>query len=618
MRITVKGIKPQPELLQGKQLPLPAFFVITRKDRKLEIAPNEMAIISEGEKIKILAPSGSTPECETVTQNSVVLKCSNEIDIYLRMDDVHFSGSSTGFLEIWATFKLLDPEDFGNIHPLVHKWDKELSLSSLIEVLTHGLNSALCPVFQSYFARIEYIPGMSPGDAGCSLKGFFKDAQVGDALRRNLGLALLANPEVLKIRDPEIDDRAHRQQQAEKENQQRKRKLQESIANTAVRLTKEKTQVHAGIILQQEVGRKEIEKKKIDLVKENIELEKKKCRAKEEILKDIVNTKTRIKAAEAKEAEAKARKKDAEAEEIKANARKKNAEAEEAKANAKKKYAEAEEAKANARKQQAEAKEAELRIKKSKQDIERQKDELEQNLAKRKTETEEARFRLSRLEKEIAANAEVEIKVNAILDELNSLKMDKPIAEEKALGMLASWRAHNAEGVVIPQLSVKETLPTGTMLDVAVAVTRDAYVYVLVKESTGSWVCLVPDTGRMMGIKRSNFQKAEEVVIWPGINKSRPDLPFWALDPETGTERLIVIASIEELKDIDHILKEPNMESIRKSGKPLGVRGLCNPVHMIKNDDQKYKSASDYHRVLSTLVGNGCVFQETVINHVGD
>ena len=152
------------------------------------------------------------------------------------------------------------------------------------------------------------------------------------------------------------------------------------------------------------------------------------------------------------------------------------------------------------------------------------------------------------------------------------------------LGLVAAWRALDAHGTLNPRLGPRETLPSGTWLDVAVTVTRDAHIYVLVRGSTGRWQCLVPDRAGLLGIPRPNRQRAGETVRWPGRSRRFPDKPCWRLDSRPGTERVAVVASLDALGE--------RVERLFDSAGPA------------------------YRRAAEGLVGDGCVMQELVIEHV--
>lgn len=179
---------------------------------------------------------------------------------------------------------------------------------------------------------------------------------------------------------------------------------------------------------------------------------------------------------------------------------------------------------------------------------------------------------------------------------------------EEALGTVVVWRLHSAEGLEDPELKKRARLPTGSLLDVAVTPSREAYVYVLLKSDTDPWISLVPDTSNIMGITRRNLQQKGETVFWPGENSKEPGKPpFWMLDPSPGLERLVVVASIEEL-DVNKLLTEEGIASLRE--KSDGSRGFTNPA-----EAPTLVTHGDYHDLVTGLVGKGCIVDEFVFDH---
>lgn len=160
-------------------------------------------------------------------------------------------------------------------------------------------------------------------------------------------------------------------------------------------------------------------------------------------------------------------------------------------------------------------------------------------------------------------------------------KAPAPTPPARRLDLRACWRVREPHGVASRPLGQAETLPRGALLDVAVAVSRDACIYVLLNGSSGRWQCLVPDLAGRQGLRRPNRQRAGESVVWPGANRLAPPLPFWALDGRAGRERFVVVASAQPV-DLGAILS----------------------------------GGGDYAAVLAALAAAGGAVREMIVEHV--
>ncbi|NWH04820.1 DUF4384 domain-containing protein [Desulfobacter latus] len=252
--------------------------------------------------------------------------------------------------------------------------------------------------------------------------------------------------------------------------------------------------------------------------------------------------------------------------------------------------------------------------------IEKQKIRCEQAKAqKAEAEAEAEQLKLGHLEKEFFKAGAYEEKIDLL--ERNLHIVTEQLAERKAanltpdpetrdmLVLSAVWRAHDVQGILIPDIGVCPSLPSGSMVDVQVTTSKDAWVYILLKGSTGTWQCLLPDLADFMGIMRTNRQQAGVPTIWPGVNRDYPSCPFWILDEDPGVERIMVVASEQELNITDH-LADARVAMLRDQ---TAIRGMTNRVRGALPEQ-----ASDYHRAATLLAGaygNGGVNMETVIVH---
>ena len=196
-----------------------------------------------------------------------------------------------------------------------------------------------------------------------------------------------------------------------------------------------------------------------------------------------------------------------------------------------------------------------------------------------------------------------ELRVHAVeVPERDAVHRAALEASGRPLGLVATWRALDEHGTLNPRLSPLEALPTGTWLDVAVTATRDAWVYVLVKGSSGRWQCLVPDRDALVAIPRPNRQRAGRTVRWPGSSRRYPDKPYWRLDRRPGTERIVVVASLDRLDGrLDRLLNRRGIGAARAQLGPRTVR--------------RDSAAPSYRQATECLVGDGAVMQELVVEH---
>ena len=206
-----------------------------------------------------------------------------------------------------------------------------------------------------------------------------------------------------------------------------------------------------------------------------------------------------------------------------------------------------------------------------------------------------------------ATAAALGVKVEGLSETLRLLCQPAEAALERPLGLTVAWRALDASGTLHPRLDPVATLPTGTWLDVVVTVTHDAWVYVLCRGSTGRWQCLLPDRDDLVGIDREHRQGGGETVRWPGASRRTPDKPYWRLDPNPGIERLVVVASLDPLDRLLAGLLE---------GGGIGALRRRSAAHAVARRLVPGDGGPSYRRVTETLVGDGCVMQELIIEHV--
>ncbi len=257
-----------------------------------------------------------------------------------------------------------------------------------------------------------------------------------------------------------------------------------------------------------------------------------------------------------------------------------------------------------------------ISLKKELADLKKQEKQAE--VDKKNKEAKLVEKKIGAVEAELKAVSAFEQRVESLEQLLQAMQEDRTSEAEDPLGMMASWRALNETGVIIPQLGSYEKLPSGTMLDLNLTVNREAYVYVLLQNSSSDWQCLVPDADKLMGIKKQNFQRANQTETWPGVNKHLPDLPYWCLDREPGYERFVVLASLEPI-DPMKVLESEGVEGLREEAAPIGTRGLCNPVDYEQSASaglQPHGAVKDYRRVVKGLMGDGKVMEEMVVEHV--
>jgi hypothetical protein len=247
------------------------------------------------------------------------------------------------------------------------------------------------------------------------------------------------------------------------------------------------------------------------------------------------------------------------------------------------------------------------------------KEEKRAEVEKKRRETELLAKKIEQVEGELLAARALEERIDSMEQLLKAMQEDRMEEARDPLGMMVSWRALNESGVIIPSMGMTERLPSGTMLDVTVSVNRDAYVYVLLQNSSDEWQCLVPDVDDIMGVRKKNLQKANQAETWPGVNRHYdPDLPYWCLDREPGYERFIVLASLESIDPVE-IVEREGIAGLRGVAAPVGTRGVYNPGAHRKeaaSDMQAGEALKDYRRVIEGLVGDGKVMEEMVLEHV--
>ncbi|MBP8128088.1 MAG: DUF4384 domain-containing protein [Candidatus Hydrogenedentes bacterium] len=204
----------------------------------------------------------------------------------------------------------------------------------------------------------------------------------------------------------------------------------------------------------------------------------------------------------------------------------------------------------------------------------------------------------------------LEARLDSALRQLQEWKVSGGSGAD-GFALSAVWRAYNENGSrILPILGHVSTLPSGTLLDVAVLVNRDAYVYVVVRESSGQWRLLVPDAHGLMGIERDHRQRGGIAVVWPGVNRRVPDLPFWMLHGQAGLERVYVIASAERI-DLDVFHREDAMERLIAEARPLGrAEGLS------AYTEREGESGVDHITFPDALLGKDRIVHETLIRHV--
>ncbi|MFW6163115.1 MAG: DUF4384 domain-containing protein [Planctomycetota bacterium] len=191
------------------------------------------------------------------------------------------------------------------------------------------------------------------------------------------------------------------------------------------------------------------------------------------------------------------------------------------------------------------------------------------------------------------------LKVHAVeAPERDAAEAARIEAAGRPLGLTAAWRALDESGTLNPCLSPVEALPSGTWLDVAVTVSRHAFVYVLVHGSAGRWQCLVPDRDDLLGVVRDNRQGGGRTVRWPGHSRRYPNKPYWRLDRRPGTERIAVVAALDRLDD--------TIERVFDAGGLDGARRRFGPRATVPT----------YRELTQCLLGDGRVMQELVIDHL--
>jgi hypothetical protein len=166
---------------------------------------------------------------------------------------------------------------------------------------------------------------------------------------------------------------------------------------------------------------------------------------------------------------------------------------------------------------------------------------------------------------------------------------------------------------VDPDVRTGARLASGTYLGVQVTCSTNAYVYVALKGSSGTWQILVPDADGLMGGLGSNAQSADCQTAWPGVcNRPAPAgmlvPPYWQLDDTAGWEHFLVVASLVPIR-VEDLRSDSGVAAVRGVGVTRGVQAPGPLAHgqTVQGDDPR--------TVRNRLVGLGCVVADLIVEH---
>lgn len=560
MSMHVTDIRPEPKLLSADALP-PLKRFSTK--RALDVLPAECCIVRQGDRFEAHAPSGSDWLRLELKTDATALVFQRETELYLTVKDCRFANSrgNEGEAALWTRIRLIPGDSLD--HPLLGRLRSELSQDAFRNALAQALESSIGAMLEEQLGAFTYTP-LCQDALTQHLSSFHELQPVCEAAHRRAGMLFTGPFMALAVAAPSLDAPARLAEIKRIREQERRTRLEQALADAAAQAAQSRI-----------AHEQALQNRRQHLERELQELEARKSH--EEIRVAIELTR---------------RKAEEEARAVKAEADRKAAEAL------------LSERQAALAETQIEAARRELALK---EQAAREAREAAERAA-RQLDGMDARLR------EYAAGVHEEIdavneKLAVLQETLDQLKARDAAPPDKALSLIAEWRAYDRDGVILPCMGAAERLPTRTMLDVAVTVSRDAFVYVLLKDASGEWLSLVPDARDLMGVRRDNRQRAGEAVVWPGVNRRCPDLPYWMLDQHRGYERFVVLASIEPLDPLAAIREDA--EAALRSW----TRGVCNPVELLAPPDQPPIAAA-YERALHVLKGAGRIARELVVHHI--
>lgn len=567
MRIRVTELRPGAVKVKASSLsPVHALA----RHRRLEVAPHEFIILDrepgEGDRharLEAHAATGTQWETLEVEPNAEALVFQRELEIYFEVTECAFANArgNEGAAAFWTRLRLIPGDILG--HPLLRWLSGPLDERSLCRALSGVLESFAS---RALAARLEtfHYESLCQDALTNHLSGFHEEARVRDEVYRCSGLLFCAPITALTAAMPSVDTDVRRTEIRRMQDEARRTQLAEAMAQAAAQAAHDRAAHQAAMQRLQQEKAKELER-----------LEQAKTKEEMRIALRLLQ--------EQAEAAARAARADADRKAAEAHIREQQARLTQTQIEA-------------ARREMALKEEAYNANRRAEAEATRQLEGIEAHL---RDQAKAVFVEMGSLREQLAV----------LQDAVNQLSTTESAGDD-ALTMTAQWRALDRNGeVIIPQLGASERLYTGAMLDVAVAVSREAWVYVLLKDSSGEWVSLVPDTVGMMGDMRKNHQEAGEIVVWPGVNRRRPDLPHWMLDKDCGYERFMVIASEEPFEPIAEIQDHDN------NPPEQWTRGICNPVDMLGTGAAK-PTTMNFDRALRLLTGNGRIAHECVVQHV--
>jgi hypothetical protein len=584
MQLTVSAIEPRPYLKSSEELQSKG--LLWQKKFLLRLAPGDVGLVGGKEGLAFYLPDGGGGFEMEVARGASILLSPREFTVGFDLSGIRVAGEeATARLEWRLGF--LEPET-GRPHPLLAALGGELAEEHFLRTLGRLLTTAIGPVWAEIWPQVGYHPGQGPVCAQPVLTECFARPEMRAQLKREAGLAYRQPPRVIALQVPEIDAR-------EGEVKEVAKKLQKKSHAAVVRKAEESEQLQA----QEFQHVQEMREKESRL---RLEMREKEFRLRLELMEAQAAHQARM------------------LEKVEALA------------------------------------EAEARLKKGLAD------QVEQEVAA-------AGAEMRRLNEEIAALDRVTaVKLETIREEMQAFAADLPAMldgtadrvekvvrdqvqgamknlqqtvaaahrqgrEEqpaaraaKGLAMSVRWRLYDSNRKLVnPELGKSVTLKTNACLDCEVVTDKDAWVYVFMESSQGGWQVLLPDLDQLNGISRSNRQAANMACAWPGTNKEPQYGPFWYLDDEPGYERIMVLASVEQI-DPRRLLNKNELPKViaelQEKAKTLGVRGMLNKPSPIGpsavGNKPRNKQELEFEVLAERLgkVGNGCVKDVTVIEHV--
>ena len=590
MKIAVREMKPDVREVAVADLPGGGLF--GRGPRRLTLEPSQVALVGDGGTLTLHAVAGEVPREIELRRTARVVLLPRQMTLRFSLEDCPFANCPSGRATLWATVRIVVAPAPEARHPLTLDSQAVESRVKLRQALGECLGASLGAALRETVATVTYDPADPVAGLSHKLDTFQLDESRRAALAATGGLFLLGTLTVEDAACPALDDR-HRGDAAAAQRLSAIR-AQQQIVREQFRAKCEGELAeaqHANAL-----GDLHVQARKLVLEERKLEIEA-------DLRKDLAVQRRRKAEAEADAKAARVTLEEARTAVERAKAQLLHAAVDRQKAGAELSRAQARLAEA-----QAQAREAEAEFTKARAEAER----------KRAGAADELREALGRLEAKIG---HFEIL-------LEDLPKTLHVEVARPLELRVKWRAHSPRGILAPALPQYPIprLRSGTWLDVEITVSHDAYLYILLRGSSGRWQCLVPehllpDPRCRLGIPRENRQKANRRVVWPGQCTRPRAMPFWMLDQTPGLERFLVVASLDRFDEIAGQLDREGLAGLRRTAAPVGARVVSRGVvptdafAPLTADPAQEVDVGQYHRIIESLKGDGRIMHHQVVEH---